>query len=447
MNIDDRRTASISFDGVRARSGPLTWGQAKMFTELLDFFHGEALAHIPVDLALPAGVTEARVLAALGELVARHESLRTTYPADDVQRVHGAGHLPVEVVEIGNADPAAAAAELDAEYGARPFDLPREFAARWAVLTRAGRPVRLAGVISHFAVDGISTDVLAGRLTGLLTGAADTPEPATWQPLDLAGHQLSPAGRRQSAATAAYWAQAYRDAPATMFAEAAAGGPPPEGQRYRQGTLVSPAVAAALPAITARTRASRSAVVLAGCLTLLARRAGLDRGAVVSIAANRTRTETQAYVGQLAQDALIVVDLAGADTFDEVVARTWRASLTAYAHSQIDPADLAAAGGAGFARDCVYNDHVAYAPTTPAAAPPPRAAPGAPAVTVVPHEFIPVRGYLTVHRLDPVTEVSLWADTAYLPERDLESFLWDLDRLLTAAAETADVRAVAGRGN
>ncbi|MFI9388818.1 condensation domain-containing protein [Kutzneria sp. NPDC052558] len=441
---DTRTSRRIVFSGASARTGPLSWGQAKMFRDIDDFYGGRALSCLPLTLPVPEGIPLAAVVSALAGLVSAHESLRTRYPEAGRQVVDGSGELVVEVID--STDPEAASARIVAEFSGEPFDLAAGPPLRCAVILNGGRPVGIACVFTHVAVDGIAVGVLGDDLTDLML-ARPKPAVTTWQPLDLAEHERSPAGVRQCAKAVSYLDDAYRRAPFATLAEVG----PHEDVPYLRGWLRSTELAQVLAWISERTGRSRSAVLLAAYLALLGLRACGPVCAVSSIAANRMRAETDRYVGQMAQDAVVVVDTA-TETFDELVRRVWTASLTAYANSPVDPhaqdavlARVAAERGFGFSRDCVYNDQVI--PTSRSEV---RLAVGSAVnrLRIVADEFIPVRAYFSVHRLDEIAEISLWADTRFLPRRDLRAFLDGLRRLLAAEAEggvrTADLGAVCG---
>ncbi|MBA2324475.1 MAG: hypothetical protein H0V92_10850, partial [Pseudonocardiales bacterium] len=145
--------------------------------------------------------------AAVQELVARHESLRTTFDEVDgqpTQVVHPSVDVAVPVVELAGATDAALDAVLCAEHG-RPFDLRRGPLFR-ALLVRLagsadGEHVLLLGA-HHIVTDGASMDVLVEELGVLYTAAcqgrqADLPalpvqyaDFASWQRNRLSGPAL-----------------------------------------------------------------------------------------------------------------------------------------------------------------------------------------------------------------------------------------------------------------
>ncbi|MGD0068011.1 MAG: hypothetical protein ABSB76_31840, partial [Streptosporangiaceae bacterium] len=100
------RPIPVQFTGERAREGPLTLGQLNMYvwlSRIPDHPYGILCAELPV----PAVVSAGEVAQAAAVLIARHESLRTTYVPGFVpgepprQRVAAAGVQLLEVCSLG----------------------------------------------------------------------------------------------------------------------------------------------------------------------------------------------------------------------------------------------------------------------------------------------------------------------------------------------------------
>jgi hypothetical protein len=96
------RSIPVEFIGRRGDEGPLTLGQLNMYMWLSgspDHFYALLCAELPV----PAVVSVADVAEAAAVLIARHESLRTTYlPGEQPrQRVTASGVQMLEVCSLG----------------------------------------------------------------------------------------------------------------------------------------------------------------------------------------------------------------------------------------------------------------------------------------------------------------------------------------------------------
>src|SRR5215218_5605833 len=101
--MSDITRHTVPFEGDRAVIGPLTWGQLEMWSEAVIGQEGvPTFANMINGGPLPPGTTVEQVLLALGQLIERHESLRTRYRLDPdgepVQEVVRAGEAEFEVV-------------------------------------------------------------------------------------------------------------------------------------------------------------------------------------------------------------------------------------------------------------------------------------------------------------------------------------------------------------
>ena len=101
--------------------------------------------------------------------------------------------------------------------------------------------------------------------------------------------------------------------------------------------LFSAAAAMAVRQVAARTRASRSSVVLAAICAVVARRAGYRELVFPLVSSNRFDRYLASYVGVLAQTAVATVEITGR-SFDELVRHTWTTVLEASRLARYDAA-------------------------------------------------------------------------------------------------------------
>jgi hypothetical protein len=351
----------VAFAGQRGGDGPLTIGQASALGWICDPTLYTRMVEYP--LALPAGTTLADIAAAFAVLMARHESLRTRYPAgrDPVQRVARSGELVIGVYEAGDqpADRAVLTVVLTRRLRGAEFDLTTDWPLRVAVATSRGVPQAAAIVYSHVAVDFASMALVGRQFVALVTDPAGrrAGRPAH-QPLDQAADERSERGRRRVAASARGWEAPLRSTPQCMHAVPAtdrAGGP-------ASCWLWSPAGGLALPHIAARTGASPQQVVLAALCVLLGWRTGHETCALRVMASNRYQRHLRDYVGNLAQECVVSVDVRAAG-LDEVVGRAGAAILRGSRHSLVEVPAMEQVierveheRGITIARYCVFND-------------------------------------------------------------------------------------------
>lgn len=415
---------TVRVEGAVARRGPLTLGQADMLAWIFrDTESTNVFAVWPVPPECPLWTI-------LGELLHRHESLRTTYRFGEPyeQLVHGEGELTVASYERHDPD------ELAASLAAQPFDLTREWPVRFAAVTEDGAPVQLVVVVSHVAVDMASLALLGTEFEEL-AAEKPLPAPAPVQPVDLAAIEASPAGRRRNASAAHHWEAALRATPQNLFAV-----PGVHTGASMQPLLMvrSRPAATALRQVVTRTRAGRSGIVLAAVCALVGHYVSQSRCLVTSVSASRFLPELARYVGPLSRDALIAVDGA-VDTFDELVGRVHQRSMFAYARACDDTTlapTIARVGherGTWYGRDLDFNDHTGFGVDGYGTRVLPD--PGdALTLTWLPGRVLASRLTVWVTRVDGFVELALWAEPTVLPTAEAELFGAGLVRLVEAAA-------------
>lgn len=436
----------VTFRDVAGGEGPLTLGQRNVLRWLGADPRADVL---PEFVEVPPGRSIEDVAAALRVLLARHEALRTCFPGGTVQRVLGGGGLELEMHPL-DGDPWEFVGDLVWRSMAVPFDVEAGLPVRAAVVTADGAPFMLVLLFSHAAVDAAGAAIVRSDCATLLAGERFA-APAGHQPRDQADWERSAGGQRRTRAALRHWDTLLRRIPQAMLPV-----PHPAGVTgHQEVRMRSAALAAALPAVTARTGAGPSTVLLAATALLVAARTGTTAGAIVSICGNRFRTDWRDYVGPLAQDALVPFDVAPVAGFDDVVRQLQGATMGAYRHAHFDSVELwqviDAVGrdrGTCFHRDLVFNDLGAYADLRSAAGPGPDDGPVPAAVLQpLPARTLPTAFLVTLGGVS-ATEVDLrlHADTAYVP--DVAEVLLGLERLVVAAARAsvpvADTGAAAG---
>ena len=143
---------------------PLSFAQQRLwFLEQLD---GPGTAYnIPFALRLAGELDAGALVAALGDVAARHEALRTVFPVDDgqpCQQVIPAGQARVPVTVT--AATAAGLPGLVAAAARHEFDLAAELPVRAWLFTLARQEHVLVLVLHHIAGDGWSVQVLMADL-------------------------------------------------------------------------------------------------------------------------------------------------------------------------------------------------------------------------------------------------------------------------------------------
>jgi len=125
---------------------------------------GTAMYNLPLVFWLRGQVDEEALRGAVSDVVARHEVLRTRFPAAGgrpVPVVSDAGEVPWAVQEAGGA---AAALALAQEAVQQPFDLAAGPLLRVRLVRSGGDELLLVVVVHHIVFDGWSSGVFTGEL-------------------------------------------------------------------------------------------------------------------------------------------------------------------------------------------------------------------------------------------------------------------------------------------
>ncbi len=449
----------VEFTGERAREGPLTSGQLNIY-EWVNGAPDDLYAMLRVELPVPAVVSIDDVAEAIAVLVARHESLRTTYVSGEPprQRVAASGVQPLQVCSLGEGQwgprdrPAAAEALVrwlreSPDPGRDPVRPVRmAVAIAPAAGDRAGdRVIACAAAFSHLAVDNDAIEIVRRDFAGLLSDPARRqarPGGRAHQPLDQAELEATPAGRRRAAAALDYQREQLRRMPRCLYAVP---GARPSGESLLV-ELSSVAAAMAVRRVSARTQTSRSSLVLAAICAVIARRAGYRELVLPLVSSNRFEPHLVDYVGSLAQGSIATIEPTGR-SFDELAHHTWVAVLEASRHARYDRAEqdvmaerIEHERGLRLICGPMFNSLVSesWSGLTAGAGFAPEEVDIALARTglrwrPMPVSALPLR--FALNQVDDCLRLEVWGgDAGLVPRAELESVLLAVERLLVAAA-------------
>jgi amino acid adenylation domain-containing protein len=324
---------------------PLSFSQQRLwFIDQLE--PGSPLYNVPGALRVE-GPLDSRVLTlCLGEIVRRHEALRTVFPAVEgspLQVIEPAEPFPLPVVDLtGLAESAreAMARSLLRDEAVRPFDLACGPLLRGLLVRLAADDHAVALTLHHIVSDGWSLGILVRELTALYPAlAAGRPSPlpelpvqyadfAVWQRSWLCGEILEQ--------EIAFWRQQLAGLPPLL--ELPTDRPRPAVQSYRgaQRPVWLPAeLTRQAEALARREGATLFMVLLAGFQALLAYYSGQDDLAVGSPIAGRTRAEIESLIGFFVNTLVLRGDLSGEPSFRETLARVRETALAAYLHQDV----------------------------------------------------------------------------------------------------------------
>jgi|GEM_PF-1025393 len=326
---------------------PLSWAQERLwFLDRLE--DGTSAAYnMTFGLRLTGALEPARLAAALAGVVARHESLRCRFHADEdgrpFQRIEGEAALPLPVQDLSSLPAERVEAEvlrLGDVLGARPFDLAGEPLIRALLIRVSEEPAEHVLVLSlhHIITDGWSGGVLLRDLSALYRGDRLAPLPvqypdhAVWQRQWLQGEVLE--------TQLGFWLDLLEDVPQVL--DLPTDYPRPSFQRFRGarvGLGFPLALVERLQGFCRQVGATPFMVFLAAFGTVLARTAGTDDLVLGAPVANRRHPEVEDLVGFFANTLGMRVDLrpdaAGRPSFRRAVERVRRMALDGFGYQDL----------------------------------------------------------------------------------------------------------------
>ncbi|HVR99166.1 MAG TPA: amino acid adenylation domain-containing protein, partial [Thermoanaerobaculia bacterium] len=319
---------------------PLSFAQERLwFIDQLE--PGSPLYNIAAALRAE-GPLDSRVLAlTLGEIVRRHEALRTVFAAQagaPVQVIQPAEPFLLPVVDL-SALPEGAREELartlaELEAG-RAFDLAHGPLLRGLLLRFDERDHAVVLTLHHIAGDGWSMGVLVREVAALYPAfAARRPSPLLELPVqyaDFAVWQRSWLNGEVLEQEIDFWRQQLAGLPPLL--ELPTDRPRPAVQSYQGATRSVRLSAGPLAALARQEGATLFMVLLAGLQAVLARYSGQDDLAVGSPIAGRNRVETEGLIGFFVNTLVLRGHLSG--TFRELLGRTRETALAAYLHQDV----------------------------------------------------------------------------------------------------------------
>jgi amino acid adenylation domain-containing protein len=324
---------------------PLSYAQQRLwFLDQLE--PGNPFYNLPGAVRLQGPLDEACLGRALSGVVARHESLRTGFPAIQgrpVQRVSPPAPFQLPVVDLTALPEAlrrSAGRALAQAAVRRPFDLATGPLLR-AVLLRLSADERiLAFAVHHIVADGWSLRVLVRELTSLYQAFRQgLPSPLAALPMQYADYALAEREWLDGEALAPqleFWRRQL--AGLTGALELPADWPRPEAQTFRgarQAVVLSAGTVAALRELGQTEKATPFMVLLAAFAVLLHRYSGSEDVPLGTPITNRDRLETEGLIGFFVNTLVMRCDLAGDPGFRQLLARVRETTLGAFAHPDL----------------------------------------------------------------------------------------------------------------
>ena len=321
---------------------PLSFAQQRIwFFEQLT--PGTANYHIHFAVQLTGALDTDRLLRALSTIVARHESLRTSFRSvhgSPVQQIHEPDRVALPCVDLRALAPDARAASARRHAGQAaqtPFDLTVGPLFRFSLLRLEDDVHVLYATLHHIVSDGTSAAILMRELKALYDVPAGTLPELTVQYADLAAWQ-----REQAATDPAldlqlwYWRQQLGGDLPTLALPT--DGPRPAQQHFRGAahlSTLSRAVTSQLKDFSRERGATLFMTMLSAFQLLVGRLAGQDDVIVGIPVSGRSVPEAEPLIGCFINTLPIRTRTTGAMTFAELLRDVRETALAAYANQDV----------------------------------------------------------------------------------------------------------------
>ncbi|HYS16881.1 MAG TPA: amino acid adenylation domain-containing protein [Candidatus Binatia bacterium] len=327
------------------RIAPVSHGQERLW--LLDRLEPGTPAYtIARALRMRGALSVPALRDSLREVVARHESLRTTFEEVDgrpIQVITAGDALELPIVDLSALPEAAREIEtqrLIRDEARRPFELSRGPLLRAILLRLQAQQHVLLLLMHHIVTDAWSMSVLFKEITrayeAAATGRAWPPDDLPMQYADFARRQRATLTPEMLERHLAYWRTQLAGADPAFDLPADRARPVVRTAHGAvQTRVLPPALADRLTAVSRGGGATLFMTLLAAFQTLLSRYTGRDDIVVGVATAGRSELDLERLIGFFVNTVVLRTDLSGDPTFPELLARVRENALEAYSHGEI----------------------------------------------------------------------------------------------------------------
>src|SRR5262249_27015469 len=336
----DKPDASLLVRIPREGTLSLSFSQQRMWL-LEQLATGTTAFHIPLGIRLKGQLNEAALEQTFGEIIRRHENLRTVFPSinsQPVQIIRPPSRFRLLVVDLRGlpaAEREQQAARLAQEETRRKFDLAGGPLVRLLLLQMDQQDHIIICTMHHIVGDGQSFEVVIAEMSHLyaamIEGRPSRLEELDIQYVDYSAWQRQWLRGQELETRLAYWRNQLADAPQRL-------GLPQRRARPRVQTFkgaiheirISADKTEALRELSRQEGVTLFMTMLSGFVLLLNQYTGDEDIVVGTVSANRERAEAEKLIGILANTLVLRVDLSGDVTFRDILRRVREVCLDAY---------------------------------------------------------------------------------------------------------------------
>ncbi|HEX5223219.1 MAG TPA: amino acid adenylation domain-containing protein, partial [Verrucomicrobiae bacterium] len=320
---------------------PLSFSQERLW--FLDQLQPNSSLYVmPVAFQLAGPLHPAALETVLGQVIARHHILRTSFVSmngSPVQVIGPATEFKLQVVDLAGRSAEEMPQRLIAE-AERPFDLARDLMLR-ATLFRLGanKHVLLLNM-HHIASDAWSWSIFLRELSELYRAAVAGEKPSLpmlpIQYADYANWEREQFQNGKLEEELAYWRQQLQGAPVLL--ELPADHSRPATQSFRGGCCsisLTQELHERLKIIARREGVTLYLLLLTAFKVLVHRYTGREDLVIGTPIAGRSETETESLIGFFVRTLALRTDLSGNPIFRELLERVKQVVFDAHAHQDL----------------------------------------------------------------------------------------------------------------
>ncbi|MCM3623871.1 amino acid adenylation domain-containing protein [Brevibacillus borstelensis] len=341
----DRRIPLRPLHSPARELAPLSFTQERVwFFEQME--PGTGVYHIPGAIRLSGQLDIFALQRAFGEIVQRHEALRTTFVEADghpMQKIHPTMNISVPFSDLRNLPEELRNREVErlaSEEAERPFDLAAGPLARFRLLQLEDREYVLLFALHHIISDGWSIDILFREFGALYESCVTRKKHAlpemTMQYADYSEWQRDWLQSEERKRQLHYWKGKLGGHLPVL--QLPTDRPRPAVQTFRgasESFTLSKEFTDTLSAISQREGATLFMTLLAAFKTLLYRYSGQHDILVGTPIANRMNRDCESVIGFFANTLVLRSDLSHELSFTQLLAQVKQTSIDAYANQEL----------------------------------------------------------------------------------------------------------------